>query len=448
VGHNLGLSHSNEVTQFYGDTTGMMGFSYNSDDSPKKCFNAAKSWQLGWYENQQESYDPLEYPGQTTTFVMNGINEYSTDATSSTSGDKLVGLRLENIESNAQLDYYIGYNRATGPNSQTSEAQNRIVIVQKVSGGPMTSGPSNKLAALRVGDSYTLVGADGDYYGQSVSEVIVTYESVSSDLEDAVISIRTSDLAPTESPTMFCGGDAGRFSLSITTDRYGRESSWTLTETENTDVVVAFSPLAAYDNTEEYFMDPRTNPEFCLNPCREYTFTMMDSYKDGMCCAYGPGKYVGRLDGVDIFTGGDFTASAVEKVTVGGNCDENQQQQQQTLPPTEFPTAVPTAVPTRAPTRVPTALPTNAPVVALPDFNIDSDILECTANHDEFRYKGIQKRTCDWIASRGLKKLKKMCRRSDQAPNKPIPTRIKLFVWCPQTCAAVGLGACANTNIE
>ncbi|KAL7425494.1 hypothetical protein ACHAXM_000042, partial [Skeletonema potamos] len=49
IGHNLDFAHSNEGTERYGDTSGIMGFAYNQDEGPAMCFNAAKSWQSGWY---------------------------------------------------------------------------------------------------------------------------------------------------------------------------------------------------------------------------------------------------------------------------------------------------------------------------------------------------------------------------------------------------------------
>jgi len=442
VGHNLGMSHSNEGTETYGDTTGMMGFSYNSDDSPQKCFNAAKAYQLGWYTLQQQSYNPLEYIGETTTFVMNGVNEYSTDEQDTT--NKLITLRLEAQQIfplTGYNDYYVGYNRANGPNIQTNEAPNQIVIVQKLVGGPLESGASNKLAALSVGQEYVI-----DQYNDSQPDVIIKYESVTSDLQDATISVRTTDLAPTQSPTLACDGQNGRFSLSVTTDRYGSETSWTLSETNNPSSIVASSVLGEYGNSKTYTRDPTDTPEFCLTPGVQYTFTITDSYGDGICCSYGNGGYIAYLDGEQIFIGGTFGLNSIEIFIVDD--DEDKNEVDDTRPPTIAPTVVP---PTAVPTAVTTAAPTKAPVTVVPSPTNNPNFIECTEDIERFRWKGIERRDCDWIASRGLNKLTKMCKRSDQDPEKPVPTRMKLFVWCPKTCAPVGLGPCvsnANTNTE
>jgi hypothetical protein len=53
VGHNFDLQHSSEGSNSYGDQQGMMGYSYNQDDTPVMCFNAAKSSQLTWYSDKE-----------------------------------------------------------------------------------------------------------------------------------------------------------------------------------------------------------------------------------------------------------------------------------------------------------------------------------------------------------------------------------------------------------
>ena len=174
-----------------------MGLSFKQDDGPDKCFNAAKNWQLGWYDNQKESYNPLNNIGQTKQYIMNGINEYEVDGSSN---GELITLRLEN-ESGGRDDYYIGYNRANGANSGTSEAKNMILIVRKPCPDPNLCGPdsygeSKKESALTVGQSFTI-----ERYRDSNENVIITYESVTSDLRDATISVRTTGTAPTNKPT-------------------------------------------------------------------------------------------------------------------------------------------------------------------------------------------------------------------------------------------------------
>lgn len=52
MGHSLGLGHSSDTSSEYGDQSGMMGASYKDQNWPLMCFNGAKNWQLGWYDDK------------------------------------------------------------------------------------------------------------------------------------------------------------------------------------------------------------------------------------------------------------------------------------------------------------------------------------------------------------------------------------------------------------
>lgn len=74
IGHNLNLAHSSEGSSTYGDQSGMMGYSYASDDGPIMCFNPGKSWNLGWYTDRHATADPLS---QTWTGTLVGVADYA-----------------------------------------------------------------------------------------------------------------------------------------------------------------------------------------------------------------------------------------------------------------------------------------------------------------------------------------------------------------------------------
>lgn len=91
-----------------------MGVSYNSDDTPTRCFNAPNSYQMGWYRNQVNDWDPYNTDrGQKETWTMNGIIDYKTDGSNS----KTIVLRI--LNPSGAGDYYVGYNLARGFNSGT-----------------------------------------------------------------------------------------------------------------------------------------------------------------------------------------------------------------------------------------------------------------------------------------------------------------------------------------
>merc|ERR1712176_1397587 len=92
----------------------------------------------------------------------------------------------------------------------------------------------------------------------------------------------------------------------------------------------------------------------------EYTFTITDAYGDGICCSYGNGGYIIKVDGTEVVNGGDFGDSKTETFTVNGPAPTNPSPT--TAPPTTAPVTNPTAPPTTAPVTNPTASPTTAPV--------------------------------------------------------------------------------------
>jgi len=54
IGHNLRLLHAgeNQVGE-YEDEVGLMGVSYG-EDTTNMCYNAAASWELGWYGRRRK----------------------------------------------------------------------------------------------------------------------------------------------------------------------------------------------------------------------------------------------------------------------------------------------------------------------------------------------------------------------------------------------------------
>jgi hypothetical protein len=113
IGHNMKLDHSNEDGA-YGDASSMMGYSDPYDESPTMCFNGAKHWFLGWYDDRKQEINPRDGPwvGNVVAFV---------DYMSATGADKIL-LKV--------ADYYIQYNRAKGINSGTQEKRDEITVTE------------------------------------------------------------------------------------------------------------------------------------------------------------------------------------------------------------------------------------------------------------------------------------------------------------------------------
>jgi len=85
--------------------------------------------------------------------------------------------------------------------------------------------------------------------------------------------------------------------LNLTTDNYGDETSWEITDDQN-NVVASGS---GYGDATQY-----TVPSCLADGC--YTFTIFDEYGDGICCQYGNGSFsIVEGDGDILGSGSEFT---------------------------------------------------------------------------------------------------------------------------------------------
>lgn len=96
--------------------------------------------------------------------------------------------------------------------------------------------------------------------------------------------------------------------LSLSTDNYGGETSWQLTDSSNNQIASGSGLSSNTTYTES----------FCLAD-GDYTFQINDSYGDGICCGYGNGAYSMTVAGTQVFTGGQFNSVASHTFTVGSS---------------------------------------------------------------------------------------------------------------------------------
>ena len=116
VGHNLGLEHSAKGENEYGDEVGIMGYG-NALDNGRKCFNAVKSWQLGWYDEGHKEIDPLKETFKGDIVGIANFNER---------GDKNVLLKITGHDDGN--DYYVAFNRRDGMNKDSTVGADKIVV--------------------------------------------------------------------------------------------------------------------------------------------------------------------------------------------------------------------------------------------------------------------------------------------------------------------------------
>lgn len=113
------------------------------------CFNSAKSWQVGWYDQRHRTVDAISnktYKGNLVSIL---------DDPNISTGDPM----LVKIETGTSADYFINFNRKTGFNSGTVEGGDQVMIT--LAGGGNNYAESNLQAKLSAGQAWVAtVGAE------------------------------------------------------------------------------------------------------------------------------------------------------------------------------------------------------------------------------------------------------------------------------------------------
>jgi endonuclease I len=112
---------------------------------------------------------------------------------------------------------------------------------------------------------------------------------------------------PTEPPVAECIDVA----LTLTTDNYGSETSWQISD--------------AQDNVVLSGGNYQSNAQYAANTCLNagtYELTVNDSYGDGMCCSYGNGGYSLVQGQTTLASGGSFQYQEVTSFTLSNDSDD------------------------------------------------------------------------------------------------------------------------------
>ena len=91
--------------------------------------------------------------------------------------------------------------------------------------------------------------------------------------------------------------------ISIQTDNYGTETSWTLKNQAGTIIYDSCSTYTDITGGQLYIKN------VCVPDGTPVIFTINDDFSDGMCCTYGNGYYKVELFGYAYASGGEFGAS-------------------------------------------------------------------------------------------------------------------------------------------
>ena len=102
-----------------------------------------------------------------------------------------------------------------------------------------------------------------------------------------------------------CSGTEG--TLRLITDNYGSETSWRITQNGTT-----------VESGSGYSSNTTNDIDMCLSD-GDYTFTIDDSYGDGICCSFGSGSYSLTFAGNQVASGGQFGRTESTNFTLGNN---------------------------------------------------------------------------------------------------------------------------------
>jgi len=108
---------------------------------------------------------------------------------------------------------------------------------------------------------------------------------------------------PTPPQTPVCWENEFLLKLDLLPDAFPNDTSWQVVRDADGLVILQGDGLEM----------PKV---ICLPASECYTFTIYDSYSDGICCSHGNGEYSIYIDGELIASGGNFTTS--ESVNFGG----------------------------------------------------------------------------------------------------------------------------------
>ena len=137
-----------------------MGASDGYDDGTLMCFNGPKTWQLGWFTNHHGELKSNSYSWNGDLY---GTSDYAT-VPSSTSSPMILKL-VDPKSGRNRRDFYISFNAASGPNVDTWEGKNKVMVhyvndddgfswlVKKLGkGGSYTMNINGKSVFLKVND--------------------------------------------------------------------------------------------------------------------------------------------------------------------------------------------------------------------------------------------------------------------------------------------------------
>jgi hypothetical protein len=192
-------------------------------------------------------------------------------------------------------------------NGNCGETASPSVVVQNNGYDPITSLSIEYSINNGSAQTHNWSGSLGSLESTSIELPSINYSP--SDTNSVNISVSDDDNNENNSDVFYfdqsSSYDTSIITLNLVTDNYGSETTWQLTDSSG--YVVAQDGPLSNNNTYSIEIEIPSSEE-----C--YTFTINDSYGDGICCAYGTGSYSISDDSSNVIvSGGEF--SSVDSTT-------------------------------------------------------------------------------------------------------------------------------------
>ncbi|WP_363322546.1 M43 family zinc metalloprotease [uncultured Tenacibaculum sp.] len=215
------------------------------------------------------------------------------------------GCSVDDFVSDTPTSDAANYGCATGHNSCGSEdmVENYMDYSDDSCMNLFTTGQKNRMrAVLEAGGSRRSLALSDKFGGGSTP----TCSDGIQNGDETGIDCGGSSCAPCQTS---CTDNEATFSLTF--DNYASETSWTITNSSGTTVASGSGYGSANNGTT-------ITENLCL-PDGCYTFTINDSYGDGICCSYGNGSYSITDSSGSLASGGSFGSSESKQFCVGGS---------------------------------------------------------------------------------------------------------------------------------
>lgn len=133
---------------------------------PRRCFNAPKSWQLGWFASRSAQFESSD--ASLSTRLIGQVDYANVNDSTST-----VLLKLNTA---TDTDYYIGFNRGSSHNSETVDGSDKVMIATQAGEGA-TIAESELVAMLGSGENFVISDFDGT--SRDLTVTVTTIDIVS-----------------------------------------------------------------------------------------------------------------------------------------------------------------------------------------------------------------------------------------------------------------------------